>query len=93
MSEVLMYCTRFCPYCIRAEQVLTRKGVEIIKISVDNKPDLWDEMEKKTGRDTVPQIYIGDYHVGGYDDMIELDIDGELDVLLAPVLEAMKKQG
>lgn len=93
MSEVIMYCTRFCPYCIRAEQLLTRKGVAITKISVDNLPDIWDEMERKTGRDTVPQIYIGDYHVGGYDDMVELDMDGELDELLAPVLEAMQKQG
>lgn len=93
MSEVLMYCTRFCPYCIRAEQLLTRKGVQITKISVDNKPEIWEEMEMKTGRDTVPQIYIGDYHVGGYDDMVELDMDGELDTLLAPLLDAMKQQG
>lgn len=88
-----MYCTRFCPYCIRAEQMLKRKGVEINKISVDNQPDLWDEMEKITGRDTVPQIFIGDYHVGGYDDMVELDMDGGLDPLLEPVLAAMKAQG
>ena len=93
MSEVVMYCTRFCPYCIRAEQLLTRKGVEIKKISVDNKPDLWDEMEKITGRDTVPQIFIGDHHVGGYDDMVELDMDGGLDPLLEPILEAMKAEG
>lgn len=93
MSEVIMYCTRFCPYCIRAEQLLTRKGVAITKISVDNRPDIRDEMEKKTGRNTVPQIYIGDYHVGGYDDMVELDMDDELDELLAPVLDAMQKQG
>lgn len=93
MSEVVMYCTRFCPYCIRAEQLLKRKGVEIKIISVDNKPDLWDEMEKITGRNTVPQIFIGEYHVGGYDDMVELDMDDELDLLLEPILEAMKVQG
>jgi glutaredoxin 3 len=50
-------------------------------------------MEKITGRDTVPQIFIGDYHVGGYDDMVELDMDDELDLLLEPILEAMKVQG
>jgi glutaredoxin 3 len=93
MSEVVMYCTRFCPYCTGAEQLLLRKGIEIKKISVDNKPDLWNEMEEKTGRNTVPQIYIGDYHVGGYDDMVELDMDGELDTLLEPILDAMKAQG
>ncbi len=93
MSEVVMYCTRFCPYCIRAEQLLTRKGVLITKLSVDNNPQLWDEMATKTGCNTVPQIYIGDYHVGGYDDLVELDLDDELDPLLVPVLDAMTKQG
>ncbi len=93
MSEVVMYCTRFCPYCIRAEQLLTRKGVVIRKIQVDKKPELWDEMQQRSGRDTVPQIYIGEHHVGGYDDMVELDMEGELDPLLAPILDAEEARG
>ena len=93
MSEVVMYCTRFCPYCIRAEQLLTRKGVAIHKIQVDKKPELWDEMQQRSGRDTVPQIYIGERHIGGYDDMVELDMDGELDDLLVPILDSDKAQG
>ncbi|MEE9343205.1 MAG: glutaredoxin 3 [Gammaproteobacteria bacterium] len=87
MSDVLMYCTAFCSYCVRAEQLLTRKGVAITKIQVDNDPLLWEEMENKTGRQTVPQIYIGKYHVGGYDDMAELDMEGKLDELLEPILK------
>ncbi|HHO69346.1 MAG TPA: glutaredoxin 3 [Gammaproteobacteria bacterium] len=91
MSEVIMYCTRFCPYCIRADQLLTRKGVPFRKIPVDNKPELWDEMQQRSGRDTVPQIFIGDRHVGGYDDLVELDMAGELDPLLQPILEAASR--
>ena len=93
MSEVVMYCTRFCPYCIRAEQLLKRKGVEIKIISVDNKPDLWYFMVKISGRNTVPLIFFGEYHVGGFDEMVELDMDDELYLLLEPILEAMKLQG
>ncbi|MDH5571605.1 MAG: glutaredoxin 3 [Gammaproteobacteria bacterium] len=82
MPEVTMYCTSTCPYCIRAEKLLKSKGVEITKISVeDNKPKL-KEMLKRSGRNTVPQIFIGDYHVGGFDDLSELDVMDELDELL-----------
>lgn len=78
-----MYCTAVCPYCVRAEQLLQRKGVrEIEKIRVDLNPELRVAMIEKTGRRTVPQIYIGDIHVGGYDDLVSLDHDGELDKLL-----------
>lgn len=90
MSEVVMYCTRFCPYCTSAERLLVSKGVPIRKIAVDNDPGLWREMENITGRHTVPQIFIGDYHVGGYDDLAALDRAGELDPLLEPVLNALK---
>ena len=84
MAKVLMYTTGVCPYCIRAEQLLNRKGVtEIEKIRVDLQPELRVAMMEKTGRRTVPQIYIDDYHVGGYDDMVELDQDGKLVPLLA----------
>ncbi len=84
MAKVLMYCTAVCPYCVRAEQLLQRKGVqEMEKIRVDLHPELRVEMMEKTGRRTVPQIYIGGKHVGGYDDLAALDHAGELDKLLA----------
>ena len=79
-----MYCTAVCPYCVRAEQLLKRKGIlEIEKVRVDLHPESRIEMMEKTGRRTVPQIYIGAVHVGGYDDLAELDQAGELDELLA----------
>ncbi|OGS90385.1 MAG: glutaredoxin 3 [Gallionellales bacterium GWA2_60_18] len=84
MAKVVMYCTAVCPYCVNAEQLLRRKGVtEIEKIRVDLQPQLRDEMIQKTGRRTVPQIYINDTHVGGFDDMAALDRAGKLDGLLA----------
>jgi len=84
MARVVMYCTAVCPYCVRAEMLLKRKGVhEIEKIRVDLQPELREAMTEKTGRRTVPQIYINDRHVGGYDDLVELDSEGDLSVLLA----------
>jgi len=78
-----MYTTATCPYCIRAEQLLQRRGVrEIEKIRVDLQPELRLEMMEKTGRRTVPQIYIGDQYVGGYDELAALDRAGELDKIL-----------
>lgn len=79
-----MYSTAICPYCIRAEQLLRRKGVtEIEKIRIDLEPERGEEMTARTGRRTVPQIFIGDTHVGGCDDLHELDRQGGLDPLLA----------
>jgi glutaredoxin 3 len=79
MVKVTMYCTEVCPYCVRAEQLLKRRGVtEIEKIRIDLLPEQRDIMVAKTGRRTVPQIYIGEHHVGGFDDMAELDSLGEL---------------
>ena len=84
MAKVVMYSTAVCPYCIRAEQFLLRKGVaEIEKIRVDLQPELRAEMMEKTGRRTVPQIYINGAYVGGYDDLASLDHAGGLDKLLA----------
>ncbi|MBI5897683.1 MAG: glutaredoxin 3 [Rhodocyclales bacterium] len=84
MAKVLMYSTAVCPFCVRAEQLLTRKGVtEIEKVRVDLEPARREEMMQKTGRRTVPQIYIGDTHVGGCDDLYELEHQGKLDSLLA----------
>jgi glutaredoxin 3 len=84
VAKVVMYSTAVCPYCVRAEQLLTRKGVQTIeKIRVDLHPDRRAEMMEKTGRRTVPQIFIGDTHVGGFDDLFALDQQGGLDPLLA----------
>ena len=79
-----MYSTAVCPYCIRAEQLLARKGVkDIDKVRVDLEPQRRQEMMERTGRRTVPQIYIGATYVGGYDDLAALDRAGGLDPLLA----------
>ena len=79
-----MYCTAVCPYCQRAEALLKRKGViEIEKIRIDLDPAQREVMMERTQRRTVPQIYVGDTHVGGFDDLYELDQDGKLDPLLA----------
>ena len=84
MALVMMYTTASCPYCIQAERLLTRKDVaDIEKIRVDLEPAWRMEMMRRTGRRTVPQIYIGERHVGGFDDLVELDRAGELDPLLA----------
>jgi glutaredoxin 3 len=85
MAKVVMYATAVCPYCVRAEQLLRRKGVtEIEKIRVDLEPARRAEMEVRVpGARTVPQIFIGDTHVGGCDDLHELERQGKLDPLLA----------
>ena len=81
---VKMYCTAFCPYCVRAEQLLNAKGVKSIeKIFVDRTPNGFEDMIELTNRRTVPQIYIGEQHIGGYDDLAALDRRGGLDPLLA----------
>lgn len=84
MATVTMYCTGVCPYCTMAEKLLNTKGVSAIdKIRVDLDPGRRDEMIEKTGRRTVPQIFIDDFHVGGFDDLSALDREGKLDPLLA----------
>ena len=83
MSAVKMYTTGVCPYCQMAERLLTSKGVaEIEKVRVDLEPARRTEMMERTGRRTVPQIYIGETHVGGYDELAALDRAGKLDELL-----------
>ena len=80
---VLMYSSAICPYCIRAEQLLKRKGVgQIEKVRIDLDPDRRSEMMARTGRRTVPQIYIGETHVGGCDELYALEHEGKLDALL-----------
>ena len=83
-APVRMYSTAACPYCQRAEMLLKARGVTAIeKIRIDLEPARKDEMIEKTGRRTVPQIFIGDTHVGGFDDLSALDRDGRLGALLA----------
>ncbi len=83
MTKITMYSTRVCPYCIMAERLLVSKGVEITeKILVDVDPVRREEMMTRTGRRTVPQIFIGETHVGGFDDLSALDKAGKLDPLL-----------
>lgn len=77
-----MYTTRFCPYCMAARQLLGGKRVEFEEISVDGNPQLRAEMTEKAGQHTVPQIWIGEQHVGGYTDLAALDKSGQLDALL-----------
>lgn len=84
MANVVMYVTGSCPYCVMAEKLLRSKGVENIdKIRVDLQPEQRIKMMNKTGRRTVPQIYIGDTHVGGYDDLVKLDQQGGVVKLLS----------
>jgi glutaredoxin 3 len=83
MAKITMYCTAVCPYCVAAERLLNSKGVtQIDKVRVDLQPNLREHMMQRTGRRTVPQIYIGEQHVGGYDDLSALNARGELDPLL-----------
>ncbi len=85
-----MYSTAVCPYCVRAEKLLRSRGVDdIAKVRVDLEPARRVEMMQKTGRRTVPQIYIGDVHVGGYDDLVVLDRAGKL----LPMLESATASG
>ena len=83
MAKIVMYTTAYCPFCINAERLHLNRGVtEIDKIRVDLQPELRMEMMEKTGRRTVPQIYIGERHVGGFEDLRALDLAGELEPLL-----------
>ena len=83
MANVVIYTTSLCPFCFRAKRLLEKKGARFEEISVDGDPDERAAMQERSGRHTVPQIFIGDRHVGGFDDLAELDMDGELDELLA----------
>ena len=84
MARIVMYATAVCPYCVQAERLLRSRGVaDIAKVRVDLEPARRQEMVQKTGRRTVPQIYIGALHVGGYDDLVALDRAGTLVPLLA----------
>ncbi len=86
MATVIMYKTPVCPYCVRAKALLERKGVAVQEIDITGSPDLMREMlEKSGGRKTVPQIFINDIHVGGCDDLHDLEHQGKLDDMLMDI--------
>jgi glutaredoxin 3 len=82
VAQVLLYGTRICPYCRMAERLLEKKGVQAEKVMVDQNPARREEMIRLTGRTSVPQIFIGSMHVGGYTELAGLERDGQLDALL-----------
>lgn len=83
MSKVTIYTTRFCPYCLMAKRLFVSKGIAFDEIAVDRRPDLREEMRQRAGgRTSVPQIWIGETHVGGCDELYELDSAGKLDQLM-----------
>ena len=85
MSRILMYTTKWCPFCTMAKRLLAAKAVAVDEVAVDTDPGRRAEMMQRTGRRTVPQIFIGDRHVGGFEELAALDHKGELDPLLATV--------
>lgn len=89
MPKVQIYTTAICPYCVRAKSLLERKGIGYEELRIEGSRDLMREMLERSKRRTVPQIFIDDFHVGGYDDMAALDVEGRLDPLLglAPHLD------
>jgi len=82
MPQIVMYTTRTCPYCVRAKGLLARKGASVEEIDIEGTPGAREEMQERSGRMTVPQIFIGDRHVGGCDDLVALEAEGALDPLL-----------
>lgn len=84
MPDIIVYTSNFCPYCTMAKRLLEKKGAAFTEINVDSKPGLRFEMMQKTNRRTVPQIFIGEQHIGGFDDLYALETSNELDPLLSP---------
>ena len=82
MSKILIYSSNLCPYCTMAKKLFERKGLSYDEINIDSKPEIREEMMLKTKRRTVPQIYIGDYHVGGFNELYALDQNEQLEELL-----------
>ncbi|QQD18735.1 glutaredoxin 3 [Spongiibacter nanhainus] len=83
MAAVTIYTTRFCPFCVRAKHLLGSKGVQYSEVAVDGRQDLRQELLQRTGQRTVPQIWIGDTHVGGCDELFALERQGALDAMLS----------
>ena len=83
MAKIELYCSGFCSYCVMAERLLENKGAEYDVLRIDNDSKLYEEMLTRSQRRSVPQIFINDQHIGGYDDLAQLDREGGLDPLLA----------
>lgn len=83
MAKVTIYTTRFCPFCVRAKYLLDKKGADYEEIAVDGRRDMRQQLFERTGQSTVPQIWIGDDHIGGCDDLFALDYQDALDSMLA----------
>lgn len=87
MTEAVLYGTRFCPFCTAARRLLTARGITFQDVPVDNDPELRASVMARSSRNTVPQIWIGDRHVGGYTELLALEDNGELDGLVNPGVE------
>jgi glutaredoxin 3 len=83
MAKATIYTTRFCPFCVRAKQLLSSKGADFDEVQVDGRNDLRSDLLARTGQRTVPQIWVGDTHVGGCDELMALERQGKLDGMLA----------
>lgn len=85
--RALIYTTTFCPYCVAAKRMLKKRGVALEEVNLDHHPERWNECERRSGRQTVPQIFFGDKHIGGCDDLEALNRSGELEKLIKEVIE------
>jgi glutaredoxin 3 len=88
VKKIQMYTTKWCPFCVMAKRLLAAKGVAVDEVAVDTDPVRRVEMMQRSGRRTVPQIFVGERHLGGFEDIAELDHKGELDPLLAETPKA-----
>ncbi len=88
MSHVVLYGTRFCPFCTAARRLLTNKGIDYQDISVDNNPELRGKLITKSGRNTVPQVWFGTQHIGGFDELRDLERQGTFDAMLQSGVES-----
>ncbi|MDC1512502.1 glutaredoxin 3 [Porticoccaceae bacterium] len=88
MSHVVLYGTRFCPFCTAARRLLTNKGIDYQDISVDNNPELRGKLITKSGRNTVPQVWFGTQHIGGFDELRDLERQGTFDAILQSGVES-----
>ena len=86
-ARVLIYTTTFCPYCVAAKRMLKKRGVVLEEVNLDRHPERWGECERRSGRETVPQIFFGDNHIGGCDDLEALNRSGELDKLIEKAIK------
>ena len=88
MSHVVLYGTRFCPFCTAARRLLTNKGIDYQDISVDNNPELRGKLITKSGRNTVPQVWFGTQHIGGFDELRDLERQSNFDAMLQSGVES-----